>query len=304
MRDKVTLLMEETGCDRGEAELALELCGYDLESAVQAVPRLFQNIAVLKGRLLLRAESLYGLWLVILNLKDRTLLRARAVVSYNPAVFSSELDRHWFEFEGRLYACRLWVGTMQPRSQEIEGLLAEYFDSARAEAFYAEGGGEQRALADLRESLETRLGDVELQVQRDVLDMGQFREVQPRPEGRPRRRPSGSPGPLVLKVALEPDPEGPAAGELKAGDLVYASIIDGRDIARYLARLFGAREGEETRPMQAPVEAIERQASGLLIRIRFSAGLCGDVLVPPDIRLRKGTRRTAPVSWWRKLLGG
>ena len=51
MRDKVALLMDETGCDRAEAELALELCGYDLENAVAAVPRLFQNILVLKGRL-------------------------------------------------------------------------------------------------------------------------------------------------------------------------------------------------------------------------------------------------------------
>ena len=61
MKDKVTLLIEETGCDRSEAELALELCGYDLETAVQAVPRLFQNISVFKGRLHVRSESLYGL---------------------------------------------------------------------------------------------------------------------------------------------------------------------------------------------------------------------------------------------------
>ena len=50
MQDKIALLMEETGCDRGEAELALELCGFELEAAVKAIPRLLKNILVLKGR--------------------------------------------------------------------------------------------------------------------------------------------------------------------------------------------------------------------------------------------------------------
>ena len=33
MKDKIELLMEETGCDRGEAELALEMSGYEVEEA-------------------------------------------------------------------------------------------------------------------------------------------------------------------------------------------------------------------------------------------------------------------------------
>ena len=80
-------------------------------AAVQAVPRLFQHVVIFKGRVRAGAESLYGLWLAILNLKEGRLLRARAVVSYNPAVYASELDIHWFDFEARLYACRLWAGT-------------------------------------------------------------------------------------------------------------------------------------------------------------------------------------------------
>ncbi|HVE13610.1 MAG TPA: hypothetical protein VNI01_09470, partial [Elusimicrobiota bacterium] len=181
MNDKVGILMEETGCDRGEAELALELCGYDVESAVQAVPRLFQNILVLKGRVLVRSESLYGLWLVILNLKGRSLMRARAVLSYNPAVFSSELDRHWFDFEARLYACRLWAGTIQASSQEAEQILAAHFASPKAAAFFEEGRGlENEDFAALRADLSARFGDVEVEARQDLLDMGQFREVRPR----------------------------------------------------------------------------------------------------------------------------
>ncbi|MDE2292147.1 MAG: hypothetical protein KGL53_08700, partial [Elusimicrobia bacterium] len=139
MKDKVALLIEETGCERSEAELALQLCAYDLEAAVQAVPRLFQHVVIFKGRVRAAAEPLYGLWLVILSLKERRLLRARAVVSYNPAVYASELDSHWFDFEGRLYACRLWAGTAQGLSQDLEAALAAFFDSPDSKAYYEEG---------------------------------------------------------------------------------------------------------------------------------------------------------------------
>lgn len=312
MKDKVLILMEETGCDAGEAELALELCGYDVESAVQAVPRLFQNIVVLKARFCARSESLYGLWLAILNLKDRSLLRARSVVSYNPAVFASELDQHWFDFEARLYACRLWVGTLQEKSLQVEQALSAYFGSPEARGFYEEGAiFEGRDFGALQRVLAACLGGaVELKVLQDVLDMGQFQEVRPRQEApvartRPPARGAapGSGGLLILNVAVEPDPDGVPAGSLSAGDMVYASINDPRDIAQYLAKLFGGRSDEGTVPLAVPVEALERQDGRVTLRVRFSAGVCGDVTLPADIRLRaapRGGRR----PWWKKIFRG
>ena len=77
-----------------------------------------------------------------------------------------------------------------------------------------------------------------------------------------------------------------------------------RDVAQYLAKIFGTRVGEGAAPMPAPVEALERAKDGeVLVRVRFSAGLCGDVSVPLDIRL-KVLRRAAPTSWWKKIFGG
>ncbi|MBI5245121.1 MAG: hypothetical protein HY922_15775 [Elusimicrobia bacterium] len=325
MKDKVALLMEETGCDRAEAELALELCGYDLESAVAAVPRLFQNILVLKGRLAAPAEALYGLWLAILNLQDRSLLRARAVVSCNPAVYASDLDQHWFDFEGRLYACRLWAGALQDVSQETEKLLASFFDSPQADAFYGEKDRlKPRELGRLKSLLAGLLGKVDIQVRPEVLDMGQFQEVRPLEPSGPqrgseppgarglrsgarqrrslRRSPAGG-GLLVLRIALEHNPAGIPAADLRAGDVVYATITDTRDIAQYLARIFGTRVGEGASSLPAPVEAIERGSGReALIRVRFSAGLCGDVSVPSDIRLRV-LRRPSRTPWWKKIFG-
>lgn len=306
MKDTVTVLMEETGCDRSEAELALELCNYDLEAAVQAVPRLFQNIVVLKARFCARSESLYGLWLAILNLKSRTLLRARAVVSYNPAVYASELDQHWFDFEGRLYACRLWVGTLQETSQEVEQALAAHFAAPEARRFYEDDARfSDEDFLDLAQTLKGRLGgETTIQVLQDVLDMGQFQEVRPRHDApeRAKRAPDG-PSLLVLKVALEPDSAGKAASELTAGDTMLAAINDSRDIAQYLGKLFGAITEEGALAVPVPIEAVQHTPSGeVRIRVRFSAGACGDVTVPGDLRLRVVPRNDS-ASWWKKIFG-
>lgn len=307
MRDKIELLMHETGCAQGEAELALELCGYEVEKAVAAIPRLFQNIAVLKARFRDPAETLYGLLLVILNLRDRSLLRARSVVSYNPKVYATTLTQGWFEFEKHLYACRLWDGSVQAISQELEQLAASFFSGPEADPFYseAEGTPDSKAVEALGRLLRLRFGpeDLGLVVHRDVLDMGQFQQIGPAAGRRTRlRRRPGPEGTLILRIALEHQADGLPAGDLRAGDLVYATITDPRDIAQYLARLFGPAELPGS--LLVPVEAVETgPGSQVGIRVRFSLGVCGDVNLPPDIRL-KVVRRNAPRPWWRKLFQG
>lgn len=315
IKDKVTLLIEETNCDRSEAELALELCGYDLEKAVKAIPRLFQNIVVLKARVRAVDESLYGLLLVILNVKEKSLLRARAVVSYNPAVYASELEQHWFDYEARLYACRLWVGTLQDLSQEIEQLLSAYFASTEAKSFYQEGRDLQRSDFDvLRGALAAKLGgQVDLKFHQDVLDLGQFREVRPDAASSGAEQKSAKRdqavaqrggAPLVLQIEFERGGEdGITAKSLSAGDLIYTRITDSRDIAQYLGKLFGSRTEEGVAPLLVPVEAIEKDESGrVMIRVRFSAGVCGDLSVAQEDRL-KAVARPSNMPWWKKIFG-
>jgi hypothetical protein len=317
MKSKLALLMEETGCDRAEAELALELCGYDVQAAVQAIPRIFQNILVVKGRLHSRREPYYGLWLVILNLQDRSLLRARAVVSFNPAVYACDLGLHWFDFESRLYACRLLEGTLQDVSQEAERRFSAFFASSEAAPFFSEKARVQgRGLDPLKAVLAGRLGEPELEARAELLDMGQFQEVRPAmgdwavenpAAGRDRtaaRRTASSRGageePLSLKVSLFEDSLGFEAASLRAGDWVYAVIDDGRDIARYLSKLLGA-QAREGSAIPVPVEAVEPLEGGCLhVRVRFSSGLCGDAALPPRSRVR-ARRRVERAPWWKRI---
>jgi hypothetical protein len=313
VKDKIELLMEETGCDRGEAELALEMCGYELEEAVKQIPRLLRDICALKGKFTIPGLNQHGLFLVVLNLKSRAVLRSRAVITYDPAAHSVGLEEDWFAFEKHLYGCRLGDGSLPAESLEVEQRLAQHFRAADPVLFdQLRDMPSDLASAELARPLRAHFREPALtvKVKKDILDLGQFRSLRKGPAPAERReratpRPRPAEDLLVLKVALEEDPEGAPAGELHAGDLVFARIVDGRDIAQYLARLFGGLTAAGPVPIEVPVEAIETSPDGgTTARVRFAVGVAGDAVVPADKRF-KSARGAAPGrgdgSWWRRF---
>ncbi len=315
MKDKIELLMEETGCDRGEAELALEMCGYEVEEAVRQIPRLLRDICALKGKFVLPEANRHGLVLVVLNLKSRKVLRVRAVMSYDPAVCAIGLDEEWFAFEKHLYGCRLWDGSLPAESLEVEQGLVAHFRAAPPEVF---DRLRETASAEAAEMLSAPLRGyfrdpgLSLRLKKDILDLGQFQSLRkaPAPAARRDKPASRTPPPedlLVLKIVLDEDAEGVPASELRAGDLVSARIVDGRDIAQYLARLFGGLTAQGPVPIEAPVEAIESVEGGVLVRARFAVGVAGDGVVARDRRLRASrgaTQGRGDGSWWRRFFKG
>jgi hypothetical protein len=314
MKDKIKLLMEETGCERGEAELALEMCGYEVEEAVRRIPRLLRDICAIKGKFVLSSENRHGLFLVVLNLKSRALLRSRAVLSYDPAVHAVSVDEDWFDFEKHLYGCRLWDGSLPQESLEVEQALGAAFrgaDPGLFERLRREGSEDaaEAAAAPLRQLFrEPRLS---VAAKKDILDLGQFQSLRqgPAPAARkPPRTPAPGEDLLVLKIELEDDAGGTGAGELRAGDMVWARVTDKRDIAKYLARLFGGMADGRPVPFEAPVEAIEAARDGVLARVRFSVGVCGDVELEPGRRVKAArsgaTRDAGDGTWWRRFFQG
>ncbi|MEK7390079.1 MAG: hypothetical protein AAB036_10315 [Elusimicrobiota bacterium] len=313
MKDKIELLMEETGCDRGEAELALEMCGYEVEEAVRRIPRLLNDICALKGKFVRPEHNQHGLFLVVLNLKTRAVLRARAVMSYDPAVCSIELEEDWFAFEKHLYGCRLWDGSLPTESLEVEQRLAALFRGADSALFdRLRSSDSMDAAEEVAGLLRSHFRDVglSLRLKKDILDLGQFQSLRKVPE-RAARKPATRSGRgedlLILKTSLEEDDGGLPAGELRAGDAVFARIIDGRDIARYLARLFGGLTASGPVPIEVPVEAIESNVGGTLIRVRFAVGVAGDAVVSSERRVKASrgvARERADGSWWRMFFKG
>ena len=315
MKDKIELLMEETGCDRGEAELALEMCGFEVEEAVRQIPRLLNDICALKGKFVRPAQNQHGLLLVVLNLKTRKVLRARAVMSYDPAVCAVGLEEEWFAFEKHLYGCRLWDGSLPAESLEVEQRLGAHFRAAEPEVFDRLREAPSAEVAEtLAAPLRAHFRDpgLSLRLKKDILDLGQFQSLRKVPapaarKGKAEPRTPPAEDLLVLKIALEEDAEGLPAAELHAGDMVFARITDGRDIAQYLARLFGGLTAQGPMPIEAPVEAIESSEGGTLARVRFAIGVAGDALVPVDRKLkaaRGAAHGRGDGSWWRRFFKG
>ncbi|MBI4056740.1 MAG: hypothetical protein HY399_04245 [Elusimicrobia bacterium] len=325
MRDKVFLLMKETGCEREEAELALELCRDQLEKAVREVPRLSKNIGVVKGKFLCPSEGLHGLLLVVLHLRSQLLVRTCSVLSYNPALCMVPLEMEWFEFEKSLYRARLADGTVQMMSQELEHEMMEFFNSRESIPLYGElkGEGNLKGWANPKSeaAFNKLLGRVfrgrssKLMLRSEVLYLGQFQSPR-REESRSgegfspdgvsrtsvsnqgisflydREKPKQNAEFLILRVAVEGDLEGIPSEEVQPGDFVHAQIIDPRDIAQYLAKLFGGMSEEGLVPLRVLVESVESlgESQGIRVRVRFSRGVFGEACVPSGIRL-KATRR-------------
>lgn len=187
--------MEETGCELQEAQLALEMGGYQVEEALKALARLLKNIVVIKARFVHPEGDRFGRLLAVLNTKNGELLRARAVLSYNPAVYEAALDKHWFEFEKALYSCRLWEGSLQAESLELEHALARHFrDGGLPAAERLSRLSEVEVHGELVRLLQTYFGSRAQRVRllREVLDLGQFHSAAEAPERARRARALGA----------------------------------------------------------------------------------------------------------------
>ncbi len=312
MEDKVGILVEETGCDSSEAELALQMAGYEVPKALSVLASRLRNILVLKIKFRDLSNPRFGLALAVANIKSREVLRSRAVVSFNPVVYIRTLDGYWFEFEKDLYARRLWEGSLQSESLNLEQILSQY-----CRQFLAQKPLEINA--SLASRMETELeiafgralvsSKVEVKVKAEILSLGEFNSLRiPMGAKIIRRRGAhrdGQEDHTVLKIGLEEDPLGIPASEIKAGDMISAIISDSRDLAHYLWKIFGGYQDGVPASVLAPVEAVEVVSSKIFLRARFSLGVCGDASISLDKKIkavRVLLKHPVSSSWWRRVL--
>ncbi len=311
MEDKVGILVEETGCDSAEAELALQMAGYEVPKALQVLASRLRNILVIKIKFRDLSHPRFGLALAVANIKTGEVLRSRAVVSFNPVVYIRTLEGYWFEFEKDLYARRLWEGSLQAESLDLEGMLSQY-----VRQILLNKPCEMNVAFATR--LETELGTafgrvmnspkVEVKVRGEILSLGEFNSLRiPTGEKSMRRRGSHREGQdhTVIKIGIEEDALGIPASEIKSGDMISAVIMDSRDLAHYLWKIFGGYQDGVPISVLAPVEAVEVVSSKIFLRARFSLGVCGDAAIPLEKKIkavRVLLKHPVSSSWWKRIL--
>jgi hypothetical protein len=297
MQETARLLMEETGCEQGEAELALELAGNDLEKAIKTIRSLLRHISALKGKFSFPQKNLYGLVLVVINTKTREILRLRSVVSYNPALYENSLAMDWYAFEKQVFSYRLDQGSLPDFTQDIEEKLKSYLLAQQDVLVQCEP---QSIAALFKDFFSPETVDITFVI--EELNLTQFRQL-PNAGNDPvapvavRNNDQGT---VRLQVTLVEDKGGKEASRLADGEVVLSQITDARDIAHYLAHLIGGMREGSMIPLPAVIRKIAVNTEESEIQVYYAPGIVGIAHVKNETKVRILETKNQP--WWKKII--
>jgi hypothetical protein len=293
----VRLLMEETGCEQGEAELALELAGNDLEKAIRTIESLLRHIFALKGKFFFGEQNLYGLFLAVINTKAGEVLRLHSVVSYNPALFENQLSMDWFSFEKTIFSYRLDEGSIPDFTQANEQKLAGHL-RARKDAL--SGGKPADMTAMLEEYFKAQPATSEIVT--EELNLAQFRQLPGTGSSSASRATEAAQesGIVLLKVDFLADESGKEASKLAEGEVVLSKITDERDIAHYLAHLIGGKRDGDMIPLPSSVRKIASSDGGYEVQVFLAPGVAGIAKVGAEMKVKVIEMKNHP--WWKKII--
>jgi len=297
MHEKVRLLMEETSCEQGEAELALELSDQDLEKAILTIESLLRHIFALKVKFYLPEKNYYGLMLVVVNTKTETIPRLRTVVSYNPAIYENSTEMDWYVLEKLIYSYRLDAGSLYDFTQDLE----QKMQIALSSKIKLIIGAEPAVISEhVNECFMPEKAVSTVMV--EELSLAQYRRL---PDGREvsiskTDVPDTEPGRVILDVGLIEDKNGKQASRLSEGEAVMTTITDTRDIAHYLAHLIGSRKDEYNTPLPAMIKKITAKKNEYEVQVYYSPGIIGVAKVSNDFRVKLSDEKNLP--WWKKII--
>lgn len=297
MQENIRLLMEETGCEQGEAELALELAGQDLQKAIRTIESILRHIFALKGKFCFPDENMYGLLLAVINTKTQTILRLRTVVSYNPAIYENSPDTDWYALEKMIFSFRLDEGSIPDFTQDVEQRLHKFL-FARKEIIF------KPDIAVIGSLLEEFFAPkkIESQLGIEELNLAQFRRLPGGGATSDNKTNNVDPesGAVWLEVDLLEDVNGRHVHQLSEGEIILSKIVDTRDIAHYLAHLIGSRRGEEMIPLPAAIRKIGFNENESEIQVYYAPGIMGVARVNKDFRVKVVEAKTS--AWWKKII--
>ncbi|AKL98343.1 hypothetical protein [Endomicrobium proavitum] len=294
--EAVKLLMEETGCERREAELALSLTNNNIEQAIATIGFLLKFITVFKIKLMMPKENIYALALIALNMKTVETLRFCAVFSLNPAIYEVSTSKDWFSFEKAVFSARLSDGAMESYTQGIEENLKLYIQqTARAVA--------QIAHEEIKTIIQSFFEPTKtiVEVVSEELNLTQFKKLPDYALKKNEISPTGyDVGFIKLDTELLEDLQGKPANAIQEGDTVLSLITDERDIAHYIANLIGARKGDTIIPLAAVVKKVTSKNDDYEIHLHYAPSITGYAKINKDSKIK--VLDTSENPWWKKIV--
>ncbi|MFH0947561.1 MAG: hypothetical protein V1833_00985 [Elusimicrobiota bacterium] len=304
MQEKIRIVMEETGCDEGQAQIALESCNYNISKSISKIFDLLKDIVVIKGKFYTYGNHLYGMIMIIVDINHRRHLRTRALVTYNPKVYETDLQQNWCEYDKKLYTTRLMPGSIQDMTLSIEKkIVDEILDEYNESFFDAVKKNNITEVADilediLREPLSTSA--VNFEILSEELNLTQFKKISdkifpPQTEFEFNEYDFS----LVNQFTIDVMPVSSGgvilkAGVLMPGDEIAVLITDNREISQYLSGLIGGRNIFGVIAIPCKIHNITHSKNGVTLMVRLAAGVVGQATVSEDtpIKVVKWVRRS------------
>jgi hypothetical protein len=295
-KDQLQLLIEETGCEQAEAELALSLSGNNLQKAIVIMGFLLKFIIVFKIKLIFPKENIYSLIHIAVNMKTSEILRFCMIFSHNPAIYEISTNMDWFSFEKAIFSARLDAGAMEQYTQKIEENLKLYVRQAIKEIIDISSN-------EISTIIKTFFYPVEVNVEivNEELNLTQFKKL---PDYNSKQNSvfftGYDLGFVKLDVKLIEDENGKSVKKITEGDIALSVIIDKRDIAHYLVHLIGGMENGNMIPIPAIVKKISHKNDSFEIHLHYAPSIVGFTRITSDIKLK--VLETKNQSWWRRML--
>ncbi|MFH1352364.1 MAG: hypothetical protein ABIH68_02175 [bacterium] len=285
MTDEAKILIDEAGCSERVAEKILRIYGNNLNMAFRWLASRHKNLVVLKIKFATKSSYNCGMLFIVLNASQKRILRFAVSISQNPYVFSSALSMPWPEFENKIYTQRLSEEIVHEKTVAVTQAVRSFFQDGDHEPFFAIFDSVD--YAEIERSLKLLLTkilneDVIFEFRKERISVSDFRQISSGGKITAAEFISRSPQ-IKLKIEVVRGrrkflfTRAVTIEKISAGTLIFVRITDGREIARYLARMIGVT-GED----EVPVEVLEKtkKENGYFLTVRLGGMIKGICEVP------------------------
>jgi hypothetical protein len=295
-KEYVQLLMEETGCKRSEAELALSLSNNNFEKAITAIGFILKFITTFKIKIIFPKENIYGLIHIAVNIKTSEIARFSVTFSCNPAIYEINTNMDWFSYEKAIFSARLNSGAMETYTKETEEKLKVYIQKALKEFIIISTENISSIMKNFFYP-----NDVSIEIENEELNLTQFKKL---PDYNLKQNSISSSyydlGFIKLDVKILEDNQGKPVKKIVEGDTVLSTITDERDLTHYIAHLIGGIEGGKMCPIPAIVKKVSYRNDDFEIYLNYTISIVGLVKIKSDIKVK--VLEPKHQLWWKKML--
>ncbi|MDR0399101.1 MAG: hypothetical protein LBH33_04820 [Endomicrobium sp.] len=295
-KDYFQLLMEETGCKRSEAELALSLSNNNLEKAITAIGFILKFITTFKIKIIFPKENIYGLMHIVINMKTSEIVRFSITFSRNPAIYEIATSMDWFSYEKAIFSARLNSGAMEIYTKETEENLKVYIQKVLKEAIIISPEEISSIMKNFFYPTE-----VFIEIENEELNLTQFKKL---PNYNLKQNSISSLdydlGFIELDVKILKDNNGKPVKKIVEGDTVLSTIIDERDLTHYIAHLIGGIEDGNMYPVPAIVKKVAYKNDDFEIYLNYTPSIIGLAKVKSDTKIK--VLEPKHQLWWKKIL--